>query len=73
MMSRPASSCSLIHSRVASRLAASSSGPLAFQLGQSFRVSASQAGFGRLPAMEVGNREAVAAFLEKRAPKFGGA
>src|SRR4249919_2703986 len=49
--SRPASSCALIHSRVASALACASSAPSDFHCGQSLWVSASHAGLGRLPAM----------------------
>src|SRR5262245_4120930 len=54
-MSRPASSCSLSQSRVASRFARASSPPCARHAGQSLWVSASQSGFGRLPAMVVSN------------------
>src|SRR5690606_7357510 len=50
----PASSCSLIQISAASRLAWSRSLPSSFHFGQSFSVSASQAGFGRLPAMVAG-------------------
>src|SRR6187549_269193 len=53
----PASSWTLSHSRVASALARSSSAPLDFHSGQSFSVSASQEGLGRLPAMAVSNIE----------------
>src|SRR5207244_11365916 len=52
-MSRPASSCALSQRSVASRFACSSSSPAGRQAGQSLRGSASQAGFGRLPAMVV--------------------
>ena len=48
-ISMPASSCSLIASRVASSLPASSSAPDSFQVGHSLFGSASHAGFGRLP------------------------
>src|SRR5258708_7699618 len=54
-MSRPASSWALIHSRVASALAWRSASPSARHWGQSLLVSASQAGLGRLPAIEVSN------------------
>src|SRR5260221_219153 len=52
-MSMPASSCSFSQSSVASRFAFSRSAPCARQVGQSLLVSASQPGFGRLPAMVV--------------------
>src|SRR5215510_5615980 len=54
-MSMPASSCALIASRVASRLASSSASPSSRQGAHSLLVSASQPGFGRLPAMVVSN------------------
>ena len=54
---RPASSCALIHSSVASRLASSSASPSARHCGHSLSVSASQAGLGRLPAMAVRNMD----------------
>ncbi len=54
-ISRPACSCSLSQSSVASRLAAESSAPCARHGAQSLFGSASQAGFGRLPAMVVSN------------------
>src|SRR4051812_6057623 len=54
-MSRPASSCALIHSSVASAFACFSSSPCDFHCGHSFCVSASQAGFGKLPAIQVEN------------------
>ena len=49
----PASSCSLSQTSAASRLACSSSAPSCRQAAQSFSGSASQDGFGRLPAMVV--------------------
>src|SRR5882762_1349419 len=52
-MSNPASSCALSQSSVASRFVCSSSPATGRQAGQSLRGSASQAGFGRLPAMVV--------------------
>src|SRR5262245_44316826 len=54
-MSMPASSCALRASRVASRLATSSSAPEYRHGAHSLFGSASQNGFGRLPAMVVGN------------------
>ena len=54
----PASSCSLIQISAASRLALVERGALELHFGQSFSVSASQPGFGRLPAM-VGGKEHV--------------
>src|SRR6478752_650680 len=54
-ISRPASSWALIHSSVASALACRRSSPWVFHCGQSLWVSASHAGLGRLPAIEVGN------------------
>ena len=50
----PASSCSLSQMSAASRLASSRAVPSSFHFGQSFSVSASQPGFGRLPAIVVG-------------------
>ena len=52
--SRPRSSWVLTQSRVASDLASIRAAPSAFHCGQSFWVSASQAGLGRLPAIAVG-------------------
>ena len=54
-MSMPASSCSFSHSSVASRFAFSSSAPSARHAGHSLSVSASQPGFGKLPAIVVSN------------------
>src|SRR5579862_9968204 len=54
-LSMPASSCSLMASSVASSLAASSSSPCKRHCGHSLFGSASHAGFGRLPAIVVGN------------------
>src|SRR5262245_7319297 len=51
----PASSCALMASRVASRLAAASASPSRRQGAHSLLVSASQEGFGRLPAIVVSN------------------
>src|SRR3990172_2865931 len=53
--SMPASSCSLIQVSVASSLASPSASSATFHFGQSCCVSASQAGFGRLPAIAVSN------------------
>src|SRR3954470_17064822 len=54
-MSTPASSCSFTASMVASRLARASSSPLDFQGAHSVLGSASHSGFGREPAIVVGN------------------
>src|SRR5262245_40086677 len=54
-MSMPASSCALSQTRVASRFASASAWPSSFQRGHSLCVSASQPGFGRLPAIVVSN------------------
>src|SRR6202035_4345045 len=54
-MSTPASSCSLIASKVASRLARASSSPDDFQGAHSLLGSASHSGFGSEPAIVVGN------------------
>src|SRR5499426_1120371 len=51
--SMPQSSCSFSASSVASRLASASAAPVARQGGHNLLGSASQAGFGRLPAMVV--------------------
>jgi hypothetical protein len=51
----PESSCSFSASSVASALAAASSLPVLRHCSQSLFGSASQADFGRLPAMVVGN------------------
>ena len=54
-------------SRVASRFAAASSGPAARHAGQSLSGSASQEGFGRLPAIVVSNiGDALASELRER-------
>ena len=54
-MSMPASSCSLIASSVASSLAGARSSPASRHCGHSLFGSASQDGFGRLPATVEGN------------------
>src|SRR5437868_12204510 len=54
-MSTPASSCSFTASIVASRLARASSSPFDFQGAHSVFGSASHSGFGREPAIVVGN------------------
>src|SRR5512136_1791103 len=54
-MSTPASSCSFSTSKVASRLARVSSSPFDFQGAQSVLGSASHSGFGKEPAIVVGN------------------
>src|SRR5262245_43762091 len=54
-MSMPASSCSLMAISVASSLPVSRSAPLSRHGAHSLLGSASHDGFGRLPAMEVGN------------------
>src|SRR5207244_932511 len=54
-MSTPASSCSFTASMVASRLARTSSSPFDFQGAHSVLGSASHSGFGREPAIVVGN------------------
>src|SRR5580692_6252568 len=54
-MSMPASSCSLMAMRVASRLPASRSSPASRHGAHSLLGSASQDGLGRLPAMLVSN------------------
>src|SRR3954462_4358302 len=54
-MSMPASSCIFIASKVASSLPASSSAPESRQAGHNLSGSASQDGFGKLPATVVGN------------------
>src|SRR5438045_8780725 len=54
-MSTPASSCSFTASMVASRLARASSSPFDFQGAHSVLGSASHSGFGREPAIVVGN------------------
>src|SRR6185503_7270050 len=54
-MSMPASSCHLTASNVASSLAAASSSPCSRHCGHSLFGSASQEGFGRLPATVEGN------------------
>src|SRR6516165_5270081 len=54
-ISMPESSCSLSASTVASRLARASSWPLDFQGAHSMLGSASHSGFGKEPAMVVGN------------------
>src|SRR3984893_3865413 len=54
-ISRPASSCSLTASRVASRLARDNSEPVDFQGAHSVLGWASHSGFGREPAIVVGN------------------
>src|SRR6185436_15330241 len=71
-MSRPASSCALIHSSVASALASRSASPSARHCGQSLWVSASQPGLGRLPAMEVGNIVRLLGDCGMRSPHDGG-
>ena len=53
-MSIPASSCSFTASSVASSLACARSAPASRHCGQSLSGSASQEGFGRLPAMRGG-------------------
>jgi hypothetical protein len=53
--SMPASSCSFSDSSVASSLPAANSSPASRHCGHSLLGSASQDGFGRLPAMVVGN------------------
>src|ERR1700723_4560834 len=54
-MSTPAFSCSFTASSVASRLARASSSPLDFQGAHSVLGSASHSGFGKEPAIVVGN------------------
>src|SRR6266403_483328 len=54
-MSMPASSCSFTASTVASRFARASSSPFDFQGAQSVLGSASHSGFGKEPAIVVGN------------------
>src|SRR5438552_2583898 len=54
-ISTPASSCSFTASMVASRLARASSSPFDFQGAHSVLGSASHSGFGREPAIVVGN------------------
>src|SRR5579862_1873880 len=54
-MSMPKSSCSFSHTSVASRLARSSASPEAFHGAQRILGSASHSGFGKEPAMVVGN------------------
>src|SRR6478752_1335182 len=54
-ISTPASSCSFIANMVASRLARASSAPVDFQGAQSMLGSASHSGFGKEPAIVVGN------------------
>src|SRR4029079_15911539 len=54
-ISTPASSCSFTASMVASRLARASSSPFDFQGAHSVLGSASHSGFGKEPAMVVGN------------------
>ena len=54
-MSMPASSCNLIASSVASSLPAASSSPCRRHCGHNLFGSASQDGFGRLPATVEGN------------------
>src|SRR5215813_13425068 len=53
-MSMPESSCHLIASNVASSFAAASSSPCCRHCGHNLFGSASQDGFGRLPAMDDG-------------------
>ena len=71
--SMPASSCTLSQSSVASALARSSSAPLDFHSGQSFSVSASHEGLGRLPAMAVSNIERSPVCTSGRAAGSGDA
>src|SRR5476649_164233 len=63
-MSMPASSCNLIASSVASSLPASRSAPCRRHCGHNLSGSASQDGFGRLPAMVEGNSMVLARALE---------
>src|SRR5580698_1564406 len=63
-MSTPASSCSLTAIMVASRLARASSSPDDFQGAHSLLGSASHSGFGREPAMVVGNSMDVPLVLD---------
>src|SRR5665213_1581800 len=56
-MSMPASSCILTASRVASSLPCARSAPSSRHFGQSLSGSASQDGFGKLPATVAGNME----------------
>src|SRR5436190_7577642 len=58
-MSTPASSCSFTASRVASRLARTSSSPDDFHGAHSLLGSASHSGFGSEPAIVVGNSMGV--------------
>src|SRR5262249_47939364 len=58
-MSMPASSCSLMARRVASSFAAASSSPVSRHGAHSLLGSASHDGFGRLPAMLVGDMVAL--------------
>src|SRR5262252_5050304 len=66
--SMPQSSCSLSASTVAWRLASASAAPAARQGGHNRWGSASQAGFGRLPAMVVAKRGMLEAILASGRP-----
>ena len=55
----PAWSCSCNDKRKASCFASSNASPSSFQGDQSFSGSASQEGFGKLPAVDVGNKMAI--------------
>ena len=54
-MSIPASCCSCTETRKASCFPSMSSSPSSFHGDQSFSGGASQAGFGKLPTVDVGN------------------
>ena len=70
-MSMPASSCSLIASSVASSLAVASSSPSSRHGAHSLFGTASQAGFGRLPAIVVGNSGSVAGIVRAQLSRQG--